>query len=465
MALLVCAMLSGCASSIAQRMVEAPNHEIQSLYPKYTSMPNGVGSPLDPHDQVLRLRRVPVETGAVSLRMVVIEPTDAPFLHADQGEWWWAWPPTPREPVGTLILLHGMWGSIDYLTDHGVAFANAGWRVVLLELRGHGESTGGMVTYGNCESRDVIEALQRLQADGTLHKPVALVGWSLGGSVAIMAAGRGAPVDAVVAIAPFAHLRDVAPNFADHFGGWLSWLATDGLADRVITQAGVLGGFDPVADSPLALVPNVHQPLLLIHGANDDLIPPQQSLLLANAAGGPVTRVIVPGQDHIEEVFSAALSVPIILDWLRRTPALHQPGDAPLMFIGPLANHPGEPTAGIATWSWRPVPWDLTGPWPRPAGVRSLRLWPAIPLPWLYRDLDIDLGTMPQRDETHYNGVLIGSTPFINPIPLPRNRRYPIPGWLHTPDGELTIRLETAVKDSGISWAGGSALLQPAVGP
>ncbi len=455
-------VLGGCANSIAERMVAAPNGEYHALYPHYTSIPAGVASAIDQDSQAVHLRRMPVESGAVSLRMVVLEPADAPFARIAQGEWRRAWKPTLREPVGTVILLHGLWGSIDYLTDHGVAFANAGWRTVILELRGHGESTGNTVTYGNTESRDVIEVLERLRADGTLHGPVALVGWSLGGAVAIMAAGRGAPVDAVVAVAPFAHLRDVAPNFAAQFGGWFSWLATDGLADRVIARAGVIGGFDPIADSPLALVPHVHQPLLLVHSSADDLIPVTQSKRLADAAGGPVTYILVPGMEHGEEVLNAALSVPAILDWLRRTPPGRAASDDPLMLIGPLANHPGKEASGISTWTWRPLPWDLTGTWPRPAGVRWLRVWPAIPLPWLYRDLDLDLGTMECGDETRYAGVVIGATPFSQPWPAARSRRYRIPGWLQRPDGEVTIRLESDQKDTGVSWAGGAPIMRPA---
>ena len=459
-------VLSSCSGPLARRMVEAPNLNYHTIYPDYTSLPMSVGTALDAHQQALHIRRMPVESGAVSLRMLVIEPADAPFARSRDNQWRRAWQPTLREPVGTVVLLHGMWGSIDFLIDHGVAFANAGWRTVLVELPGHGESTGDTVTYGNRESRDVIEVLQRLQADGTLRPPVALIGWSLGGSVAILAAARGAPVDSVVAIAPFARLRDVAPNFADRFGGWLKWLATDSLTDAVIAKAGDLAGFDPLADSPLTAIPHVQQPLLLLHGADDTLIPPQQSELLAHAARAAgnrsVYRALIPGQDHIETVLNASLTVPEVLDWLRHTPTNRQASDAPLMLVGPLTNHPGEPETGISTWTWRAAPWDFTGPWPRPAGVRRLRLWPTIPLPWLYRDLTIDLGTMPRSDTTTYNGVTIGTTPYLQPWPGSQHRRYYIPGWLQTPNGELTIRMETAEAETGVSWAGGSAIMQPA---
>lgn len=460
------AVLSSCSGPIARRMVEAPNLNYHTIYPGFTSLPMSVGTAIDQHQQAVCVRRIPVESGAVSLRLLVIEPADAPFARVHDNEWRRAWRPTLREPVGTVVLLHGMWGSIDFLTDHGVAFANAGWRTVLLELPGHGESTGSTMSYGNRESRAVIEALQRLQADGTMHPPIALIGWSLGGSVALMAAARGAPVDSVIAVAPFARLRDVAPNFADRFGGWLRWLATDSLTDAVIAKAGTFGGFDPLADSPFAAMAHLRQPLLLLHGTDDTLISPRQSELLANtaiAAGNrSVSRWLIPGQDHIETVVNAALTVPLILDWLRHTPSNRRASDVPLMLVGPLANHPGEPETGLSTWTWRATPWDFTGPWPRPAGVRRLRLWPTIPLPWLYRDLDLDLGTMPRSDVTTYNHVTIGSTPYLQPCPGSHHRRYSIPGWLHTPQGELTIRLETEEAETGVSWAGGSAIMQPA---
>jgi hypothetical protein len=301
--------------------------------------------------------------------------------------------------------------------------------------------------------------LSRLRAAGALAGRVAVFGCSYGASVALMATAWGPRDDiaGVVAIAPFARLRDVAPNFADRFVPWWArWVVTRGLVDRVVTAMGEQAGFEPERDSPLAVAPQVRCPVLLLHGADDDLVPPAQSELLAAALGGPVQRVVVPGQEHIREVIDPGLSVPVALPWLGR---LLAPG----LFVctdGPLLGWVGEPLAPVrATWAWRPAPIDRTSDWPRPAGGRNLRTWVGVPVAWLGRDLQLDLGTVSGSDRTWYDGIEIGQTADLLPG-MAVFRRYHIPAWANwQPRGTLTIHLETRAEGHGIRWSHGGVAL------
>jgi len=457
-----CVLLSGCADFIAHRVVRAPNAEWADRLPLQTTVPIMLDMTAS---QVVSVRRIAVASGAISLRAIVVEPSDAPWQPIairQEPQWTPAWRTNRRQqPLGTILILHGLNGSSEWTAPHAACLANAGFRCVLIDLRGHGESTGGTVSFGKYEAADIRDAITRLSADGTISGPLILMGCSLGGSIAIMAATEPTAVTAVIAIAPFAHVGDVAPHFANHFAGWLTWLVTDQLTRNTIAAMGHLGDFDPITDSPLAWAPRVHLPVLLIHGADDYLVPAEQSAQLAKALGGEVTRVVIPGQEHVATVLEPGLTLPIILPWLERRCA----ADAYRAVDGPLAGWVGTAETTLqplsATWAWRSSPSDHTAAWPRPAGERNVRTWARLPLAWLGHDVTYDLGTIDGADETWCGPLRLGGFPEVAESFTPPFRRYVIPGWLVTPTVELTIHLTFSKNGAGIRWAaGGTALLK-----
>ena len=459
--------LSGCADSIARRVVRAPNAAWADRLPLQTTIPAMLDMTAS---EVVSVQRIPVACGAVSLRAVVVEPSDAPWQPIairDAPQWTPAWRSTKRlQPLGTVLIVHGLNGSSEWTAPHAACLANAGFRCILIDLRGHGESTGSTISFGKYESADIREALVRLRATGTLAGPVILMGCSLGGSVAIMAATEPTPVAAVIAIAPFAHVGDVAPHFAHRFAGWLTLLITDGLTRNTIAAMGRRGDFDPLADSPLAWAPRVHVPVLLIHGENDDLVPAEQSAQLAKALGGDVTRVVIPSQEHIATVLEPSLTMPTILPWLER----HVATNAYSAVQGPLVGWLGTPDSAhqewTATWAWRGSSTvtrttDYKASWPRPAGGRNVRTWARLPMAWLGHEVTYDLGNIDGADETWCGPVRLGGYAAIPDGFPPVFRRYTIPGWLTTPTVEITIHLTTTKDGAGIRWtAGGAALLR-----
>lgn len=91
------------------------------------------------------------------------------------------WPPArtdAAEARGTAVLVHGVTGWHRTWWRVGPALAERGWRVVAVDLRGHGRSPriDGTVKVAGWAT-DVAAVIERL---GT---PVALVGHSLGGAV------------------------------------------------------------------------------------------------------------------------------------------------------------------------------------------------------------------------------------------------------------------------------------------
>ena len=213
--------------------------------------------------------------------------------------------PNPRRrarlPKGTIFVLHGIGDRKDkvpYLLWARV-LAQAGYRAVLVDLRGHGRSTGRYMSYGVHESRDMRQLLDAFEEQGLVYGPVGVWGISYGGATAIQWAAIDSRVRAVVALEPFATLRAAVRDFAPVvLGGW-SFLAPRPVLRAATNAAAALAGFDPDDASPLAAMPHVAGRVLLMHGTADRHLPPRHSERLHAAAPDRSELYLVEGDGHL----------------------------------------------------------------------------------------------------------------------------------------------------------------------
>ncbi|RYD32929.1 MAG: alpha/beta fold hydrolase [Verrucomicrobiaceae bacterium] len=201
------------------------------------------------------------------------------------------------EPRGTVILLHGMSTRKENMLPVAERFAAAGFRCILYDSRGHGDSSGVHVTYGTYETEDLRRVLLEAKKMAGLRGlgPVGLFGYSLGGAVALQAQPGLPEVKAVCSVSAFAELSPVVSGQAENL-----W---NGIASRLLPvvrfETWLQAGFDPFSVSPLASAAQVTCPVLLVHGLKDNLVPVQQARNLA-AALGPHCRdtILVPAGTH-----------------------------------------------------------------------------------------------------------------------------------------------------------------------
>src|SRR5271163_20451 len=137
------------------------------------------------------------------------------------------WKVRPQNPNGSWVLVfHGVADNRVGGVGQACVLLRAGYSVVMMDARAHGASNGPMATYGWLERRDtsaIIDAListGRAPTDVTVQthppKPFHLfaLGESMGAGIALQSAGADARIEAVVAEASFASLREASYDYA-----------------------------------------------------------------------------------------------------------------------------------------------------------------------------------------------------------------------------------------------------------
>ncbi|HQY63835.1 MAG: alpha/beta hydrolase [Myxococcales bacterium] len=180
----------------------------------------------------------------------------------------------------TLVWFHGNGEIVDDLLPLGALYASEGLGFVAMEYRGYGRSAGSKATelglYADAER--LLRALEREREERSARGestsgPLVVVGYSLGSAIAaeLGARGRG---DRYVLVAAFTSITDVASRIAPILPARLI------LSERFDT---------------LAKAPHLRSPLL-IHGADDELVPIDMGRAVAAASGARF--VAVPSGRH-----------------------------------------------------------------------------------------------------------------------------------------------------------------------
>lgn len=117
-------------------------------------------------------------------------------------------PPRSAPAAGLVVLIHGWEGSAGstYMVSAAARLVRAGYRVVRLNLRDHGDSHHlNRELFHSCRLREVLDAVGVLQRRHPQERLV-LAGFSLGGNFALRVAahglGAGLCIERVVAICP-----------------------------------------------------------------------------------------------------------------------------------------------------------------------------------------------------------------------------------------------------------------------
>ncbi|MEU5534377.1 alpha/beta fold hydrolase [Streptomyces sp. NPDC020362] len=238
--------------------------------------------------------------------MPQLEVDGAALTYDDEG-------PRDAEDV-PLVFVHG-WTANRHRWDHQLAHFSAGRRVIRLDLRGHGESTGAGVRTIAELARDVLALLDHLKVERFV-----LVGHSMGGMISQTIAlshpervermvlvnsigkmtynrGRGLLMSASTlvpykmfvatniqrAFAP-GHPREEVRRYIRDSAGTPR--------EVVMTLYGAMRAFDV-----LDRVGEIRTPTLMVHGYHDIQLPVHQMLRMAKAYPDAVVRILDAGHE------------------------------------------------------------------------------------------------------------------------------------------------------------------------
>lgn len=174
----------------------------------------------------------------------------------------------------TIILLHGFTGRKEDHLPITERLCAAGFRCLLVDLPGHGDSPLTNATFGFTENSLITEVWNDANLRFSLpSEPVALFGFSQGGAIALQMAGSPhAPWSAVASLSTFTSLDQpvsnsipaAAPRFSN-LSSFASAACSVGVKCRV--------GFFPSEIRPLDAARRIHVPTFIAHGDEDELIP------------------------------------------------------------------------------------------------------------------------------------------------------------------------------------------------
>lgn len=210
----------------------------------------------------------------LDFRPIELRSTDGTELAA-----WWV-PGTNASRAAVLV--HG-WGgnkSDEHVLKTAPLYHRAGYNVLMLDLRAHGESGGDRRTLGYRETRDVRGALRWLGDRGFESEDVVLHGWSMGAATVVRSA-PGADVAAVVAEAGYADLPLLLEEEIPERSGLPAFFNP-----AVLLSSQLFLGFDPEAVTPrraAARLSEEETPLLVIHSTTDETVPFEHARMFREA--------------------------------------------------------------------------------------------------------------------------------------------------------------------------------------
>lgn len=245
----------------------------------------------DPPDEVTRTLRVPVGDGV------------------ELDVWYTrAWGEPPPDPVDLMVILHGVSDNKRTMWPLARRYAVHGVDSILVDLRGHGRSTEAPLTYGVKESQELVRVLDHLAAEGFELDDVGVYGPSYGGAVALQFGCRDPRVRRVVSVGGFGTMRALMEPHLRSKHELLPWVVPSEWVEGAVNRAGVIAGFDPDEASARDCVGEAPSAeFLLVHSPDDEVVPFDDVVAVADACGSRCRILELPGKTHHESLSNQPL--------------------------------------------------------------------------------------------------------------------------------------------------------------
>jgi pimeloyl-ACP methyl ester carboxylesterase len=228
---------------------------------------------------------------------------------------WWL--PADGTARANIVIAHGVDHTRQVMLPRAAFLVRKGYNVLVLDLRGHGESAARYVSPGYFEARDVLAGMRYVRSRGQ-GAPIVLLGLSYGAAAVFLAAAQSQDVASIVADGIYPTGKNVFENINrgivrnSKMSLLLRGAALAGSLPGVPAAAalvyyartGTWLGWDLV--SVLQSASRIRVPVLFISGERDWVVPTDQvRQVMAVVATNHKFLVTIPGAGH-DTTFSAA---------------------------------------------------------------------------------------------------------------------------------------------------------------
>lgn len=193
-----------------------------------------------------------------------------------------------------VVIVHGFFNSKNAVLMQALAGELLPkWDVIVMDLRGHGHSTG-LFTWTALEDRDVIAVLEYAR---TRYPKTGVVGFSLGAAISLIVASRTDLIDSLVSVSAPTKFSKIEFHF------WRLDPENDilyNLKEGRIGKGVRPGPFWLKKEGPIAVVDKITNPVLFLHGTGDWLVRSWHSQRLYETARCPKKLVLVDNGPHAE---------------------------------------------------------------------------------------------------------------------------------------------------------------------
>jgi pimeloyl-ACP methyl ester carboxylesterase len=281
--LVLCLMGAGCTSpgKIARTVLQAPNQHIK-IPPEFDRLGTILASnypiehitvgppPATLEVMVLEPGDYDVEMNSTFTRVPTPSPRDRPrydFNFAFDLSQFTPKPSGVTDSIrGTIFLLPGYGLDKETMMPWALVLVEAGYRVVLVDLRGNGHSTGDNIYFGGIERTDMVQCLDELVQRQICVEPVGALGISYGAALALQWAAIDPRVQSVTAISPYPDPKTAVDRYLQTFAPNFTWRTDRKTAELVAAE---LAEFPDLATE--TAIRRIKHPILFIRGEQDEV--------------------------------------------------------------------------------------------------------------------------------------------------------------------------------------------------
>jgi pimeloyl-ACP methyl ester carboxylesterase len=202
---------------------------------------------------------------------------------------------TPLAEPATVVILHGYMLCKEAMLPWAINLAQSGFRVILVDLRGHGQSSGAEISFGKHEVADLTQLLDYLVANHLCEGKVGVLGLSYGATLGLHWAAHDSRVKTVVAIAPYNQPDEAVARFVKE----LKIPVPQKTVRKGLVLAAQKMDLQWSDWSGDAAMRQIKVPVLLIGGDQDTISRPKDIKRLRELAVDGSKIIEVPAADHV----------------------------------------------------------------------------------------------------------------------------------------------------------------------